>query len=107
MKERRSNRLGDEFRDLIAKYLEQASDRTSMITVTRVELLHSGKLVRAYLSVFPVEKEGAALFFAERNLSEIKAYLAKATKMRSVPSIEFVTDEGEKNRQRIDELSRK
>ena len=99
--------MSRKFRDLIAKFLEIESDRKSVITVTRVELLSEGKLLRAYLSVFPIDQEKVVLGFAERRTGEARKYLASKTKMRSVPKIEFVLDQGEKNRQRIDELLRK
>ncbi|HEY4514668.1 MAG TPA: ribosome-binding factor A [Candidatus Paceibacterota bacterium] len=107
MRERRTHKLGDEVRDLVATYLEEHSDRTSLITVTRVELLRNGKLARCYVSVFPPEREEASLGFANRNLAEIKSYIASKTKMRMIPNIQIVSDQGEKNRQRIDELLRK
>lgn len=94
-------------RDLVAQYLEQHSDRTSLITITRVDLIHNAKLARCYISVFPREKEEAALGFATRSLSDLRAFIASKTKTKFIPSFEFIIDEGEKNRQRIDELLRK
>ena len=94
-------------RDLVAKYLETESDRSAVITITRVELLHEGKLARCYISVFPPESEKVALGFAERRASDMRAFAARETKTRFVPEFEFVPDQGEKNRQRIDELLRR
>ncbi|HEY4493779.1 MAG TPA: ribosome-binding factor A [Candidatus Paceibacterota bacterium] len=107
MRERRQNRLTDEFRDLVSECLEKESDRKALITITRVELLGEGKLARCYMSVFPVVSEKAALGFAERHAGVVREYISQKTKMRHVPKIQFVLDQGEKNRQRIDELLRK
>ena len=107
MKERRTNRLGDELRDIAARFLEESSDRSSLLTITRVELLSDGKLLRCYLSVFPPAKQAVAVGFANRNTSALRDFVASTTKMRFTPRFEFVPDQGEKNRQRIDELLRK
>lgn len=106
MKERRHNRLADEMRDLVAKFLETQSDRSALVTVTRTELLEEGKTVKIYISVFPAEKEEVALGFANRKLGELRTFVATETKMKYVPVFHFVIDTGEKNRQRIDELLR-
>ncbi len=107
MSERRTKRLKDEFRDLVASFLEQESSRVSLVTVTHTELVHEGKIVQCYISVFPEDKEKQALDFAKRKTRELRNFVASKTKMKFVPRFTFVIDQGERNRQRIEELLKK
>ncbi|HEY9583031.1 MAG TPA: ribosome-binding factor A [Candidatus Paceibacterota bacterium] len=107
MRERRQNRLTDLWRDLVSEFLEKESDRTAIITVTRIDLMAEGKLARCFISIFPETNEKTALGFAERRAGTVREYVSQKTKMRTVPKFEFTLDQGEKNRQRIDELLRK
>ena len=107
MREKRQNRLTDEFRDLSARYLERESNRKSLITITRAELLGEGKTLRCMISIFPQSEEKVALEFAKRKAPDLREYLSKETKTRFVPKITFELDLGEKNRQRIEELLKK
>jgi ribosome-binding factor A len=90
---------------LAADFLLQESNPTSLITVTGIRM--SDKMSRAaiLITVFPVEKEEEALDFTKRKRTEFKAYVREHVKMRMIPFVDFEIDVGEKNRQRIEELS--
>ena len=107
MRERRTNKLSDLWRDLLSQFLEKESDRQTIITITHVELMHESKKARCYISFSPPEKENVALGSARRRAGKARKFLATRTKMRFVPELEFELDLGEKNRQRIDELLKK
>jgi ribosome-binding factor A len=61
--------------------------------------------VTVFISCFPDEKIHAALAFLERQRQEFSDHLKKSTRIRPLPRVEFMQDDGEKNRQRIDEIS--
>ena len=107
MRERRQNRLIDLIRDLAAKFLEQESNRTSLISVTRVIMSKSGKDMNIHLSVFPSKNENQAYDFVSRKGTEFRKFVASNTKIKLLPRFVFTIDKGEKNRQRIEELLRK
>ncbi len=93
-------------RELAANFLNKESSGLSLITVTGVQL--SDRLTKAtiLLSVFPEDKQDNALDFAKRKRTEFKEYVRKHARIGVVPLFDFQIDFGEKNRQRIDELSR-
>ena len=75
-----------------------------MITVTRVLLSPDGKRATIMISVMPQDKEKAAYGFIKRNLGELRKNISKNLKINPVPFLDVEIDEGEKNRQKIDEL---
>lgn len=91
-------------RELVATYLEQESNRTSMVTVTRTELSHDKRTVTFLVSVFPEAMEEVALAFLNRKRSECRDYIKKHARLKRIPFIQFAIDEGEKKRRRVDEL---
>ncbi len=89
-----------------AEFFEKESDRTSMITVTRAELVEKGQRALIYISVFPENKEGQALSFSKSQRSNLYKYLNEKTGLSFVPLVDVLIDLGEKNRQKLDNLSK-
>ena len=89
-----------------AEFLSHNSNRTSLITVTNAVVSDDGKTATIFVSVFPVEKEETALDFMKRNRPEFKQFLKDEARLRIIPFVDFKIDVGEKNRQKIDDLSR-
>jgi len=79
----------------------------ALITVTHSEMSPSYKEATVYFSVLPATMEKEALKFAKRARSDFRDYLRKNTKLHPTPTVDFEIDLGEKNRQRVDELTRK
>lgn len=77
-----------------------------LITVTRAELGENFKTVTIFLSVLPQTREDEALKVAKRARSDFRDYVKKHTFLHPVPTVDFEIDYGEKNRQRIDDLTR-
>lgn len=89
-----------------ADFLLRESNRESLITVTRAVLSPDEKHIVVYLSVLPTSYEATVLQFAKRLRSEFRHYLREKSRLSVHPLIDFALDYGEKNRQRIDELTR-
>lgn len=104
MGEFRTEKITNHIKELAATFIERESGPTSMITVTRVSLSPDNKHAKIMISVLPREKEQAAYGFIRRNLGEMRKYVSKNLKINPVPYLDVEIDEGEKNRQRIDEL---
>ncbi|MFA5773112.1 MAG: ribosome-binding factor A [Candidatus Paceibacterota bacterium] len=104
MSEFRNEKIKNNVKELAALYIEREAGPTSMITVTRVILSPDGKRATIMISVLPREKENAAYGFIKRNLGELRKYVSKNLKINPIPFLDVVIDEGEKNRQKIDEL---
>ena len=104
MSEYRNEKITNNIKELSAIYIEREAGPTSMITVTRVFLSSDGKRATIMVSVLPREKENAAYGFIKRNLGELRKNIAKSLKINPIPFLDVQIDEGEKHRQRIDEL---
>jgi ribosome-binding factor A len=91
---------------LAGDFLERESNRNSLLTVTRADLAPNFKSITIYFSVLPESEEKPALDFAKRQRSAFREYLKKHSRLHPVPNIDFELDYGEKNRQRLDELTR-
>lgn len=89
---------------MAATFIEREASGASMITVTRVELAPGGKHATIYVSVLPREKENAAFGFIKRNLGEMRTFIQSKLNIHPIPFFDVKIDEGEKNRQKIDEL---
>ncbi len=100
----KDERIKDLYKRLASDFLSRNSNRTSLITVTNVELSPDTKRVEIMISVLPIEKERVALLFANRLRGEFSDYIKAHSRMRMLPQIHFSSDYGEKNRQRITEL---
>lgn len=104
MTDYRNEKIQNNIKELAASYIESISGITSMITVTRVTLSPDRKRAVIMVSVLPREKENAAWGFIKRNLGELRKDISKNLKIRPIPFLDVKIDEGEKNRQKIDEL---
>ena len=104
MSEFRNEKIKNNVKELAALYIEREAGPTSLITVTRVILSPDGKRATIMVSVLPREKEKAAYGFIKRNLGELRKHITKNLRINPIPFLDVEIDEGEKNRQRIDEL---
>ncbi len=104
MSEFRTEKITNHIKELSATFIEKEAGPTSLITVTRVLLSSDNKRAKIMISVLPREKENAAYGFIRRNLGDLRKYVSKGLKINPIPFLEVEIDEGEKNRQRIDEL---
>ncbi|HEY4504220.1 MAG TPA: ribosome-binding factor A [Candidatus Paceibacterota bacterium] len=107
MKERRKKKLTNLIRNLAARFLEEQSNRTSLISVTRVDMIKGTDEMLIYLSIFPNSNEKRAYDFVVRKEFEFRNFVAGNIKTKRLPRFIFKIDLGEKNRQRIEELLKK
>lgn len=110
MKSRRQVQVGETLAHMAGDFFarEIRSPKASgLITVTRAELSSDFKNVTILFSVLPHSLEATALKFAKRARSDFREYVKAHSFFHPVPTVDFEIDYGEKNRQRIDELTRK
>lgn len=91
---------------LAAQFLSRESNRTSLITVTRATVTEKMSVVSVYCSVFPESDEAHALIFLKRMAGEFRQYMMHEHRMVRVPHVNFEIDYGEKNRVRLEEISK-
>lgn len=101
----RKEKMESEVLKMAAVFLERESDKTSLITVTKIDLSPDFKNATVYISVLPDKKEQDALNFAKRKMGDFKKYIKDNMRLKIIPFFDVELDMGEKNRQRIEELS--
>lgn len=101
----RKNKIETLLKKLAANFLEREAERTSLITVTHVDISPDFKQSTIYISVLPDSKASDALYFCKRKMTDFKKYAKENLNMKSIPFFDVKLDIGEKNRQRIEELS--
>lgn len=102
----RKDKIANFIKEMSARFLEEESNRASLITVTNCTVSNDIKNATIYITVLPKEKEASAFGFAKRKRKDIRALLKKSLNTKIIPFIEIEIDRGERNRQRIDELLR-
>ena len=107
MASRRQIQISEIIARLAGDFFAREASKQSLITVTRAEVAEDLKNVMIYISVLPETQEKQALEFAKRSRSEFRTYVRDHSSLHPAPTIDFEIDYGEKNRQRIDELTRK
>lgn len=93
-------------REIAAKFFLREAGTRSLITVTDATISPDFKRATIYITTIPTSEEERALDFAKRKRSELREYIAENAKLRTLPVLEVKLDEGERSRQRIDELLR-
>ena len=102
----KDTKLQEVIRELAAEYFSRVSNRQSLITVTSVETFARGSKARILVTVLPVEQEEAAVSFLHRQLTDFREYVMEKARLMRVPYFEVALDTGEKNRQRMDDISK-
>jgi ribosome-binding factor A len=105
MRDLKRERISEILHRLAAEYIRDNGGKTSLITVTRVELSPTGKEAKIFFTTLPEKEEDTVLKFLERKLPEFKRYVRDESRIGIVPHIDFKIDYGERNRQRLDQIS--
>lgn len=101
----RALKIKEALHHLAAQFIEREAEHTSLITVTRADISPDFKHSTIYISVLPDSQSENALNFCKRKMTDFKHYAKKNMPMKIIPFFDVKLDMGEKNRQRIDELS--
>jgi ribosome-binding factor A len=106
MASKRQIQVQETLAHLAADYFARESNRESLITITRADVSPDLKNIIIFLSVMPESYEENVLHFARRSRTDFRDYIKKHAAMKFLPNVDFEIDYGEKNRQRIDDLTR-
>lgn len=102
----RQEKVANQIKELSASFLGRENNRTSLITVTSATVSPDLKRATIFITVLPNSKESTALEFVKRKRGELREFLKKNIQIKIIPFIDVAIDQGEKNRQKIDELLR-
>ena len=98
-------RLKDLILSLAGDFIQRESNGTSLITVTDISISDNGKQAVIFFTVLPLDKEKAAYDFLKRSRADFRVFFMERAHMGRIPFFDFEIDGGEKNRQKIDEIS--
>jgi ribosome-binding factor A len=104
---KKEEQLKEELQHLAGQFLAREASPQSLITVTRSEMSPDLRNITIFISVFPESAERGALDFCKRERSAFREYVIQKSALHFPPTIDFEIDFGEKNRQKIDDLTRK
>lgn len=103
----KKDKIKELIKKLSAEFLSKEADKSSIITVTDVNISNNLKNVTIFFSVYPETSESSALDFAKRKRADFKKYAKSRMQIKRIPFFDFEIDFGEKNRQKIDRLSKR
>ncbi len=101
----RQEKIIEQIHHLASEFIERESNRGSLVTVTSVVLSDDAKEATIFVTVLPENKEKAALDFLKRQRSDFKQYFKEHGSIGRIPFFDFAIDFGQKNANRINELS--
>lgn len=101
----RDDKTGALLTELAGRYIAREAGRTTLITPTRTMFGNDRKHATIYLSVFPDDQAEHALAFMMRHRDDFRNFIKHEGRFSVLPFISFELDYGEKNRQRLDEIS--
>ncbi len=104
MQGHRGEKISSIIKKLSADFVERASNKNSLITITDVKLSDDLSKATILFTVIPERYELAVSDFLKRQRSDLREFVKGKWKMHTLPFFDFELDKGEKNRQRIDEL---
>lgn len=101
----RKEKVNSLIRELASKFiLMEIKNEKMLITVTKVEASANLQNIKIFITAYPEEKENAALKYLKQKKYDWQKFLADNFKAKFLPSSEFLIDEGEKKRQRMEKL---
>lgn len=93
--------------EFVAQFIREEANTNPLITVTNIAITPNYRGATVFFTTIPDGKEQDALIFLKRKGSELREYLKKRARLKSIPHIDFAIDYGERHRQHIDVLTQK
>jgi len=100
----KDNKARELIKQAAAIYINTESNRTTLITVTDVQLSKDWARATILVTAYPDDKTKGALDFLNRKRDDVRAYVKEHVKLRRLPFFTFDLDVGEKHRQHMDDL---
>lgn len=105
MRDIKRERIAAMIHHLAAQFVLEEGSKSSLLTITRVEISPTGKETKIFFTTLPEDQEDTALKFLERKTKDFHRYARDNSRIGIVPHIDFKIDYGERNRQRLDKLT--
>ncbi len=100
----RTHKIEEYIKEIASVFIERESNKSALITVTRVEVYDRGRSAMIYISVMPENGEDSAINFLKRKRAELRDALKKQLNIRTIPFIDVQIDTGQKALHTIEAL---
>lgn len=74
------------------------------ISITHLDITKDLRNCKIYISIFPTKNESYAYAKLNNEMKNLVEYIKKNTRLQYLPRFVLKIDEGEKNRQRVEEI---
>ncbi len=101
----KKEKIGEIIHRLAADFVLRESTPASLLTITRVVMNDSAKVADIFFTTLPDSAQETALKFLDRKADEFKMFVRDHSRIHMLPFLRFKIDFGERNRQRLDEIS--
>ena len=103
MPSRRQEKVNELLRQIASRFISQSYCGSGLITVTRSSVSRDLKKATIYVTVLPKGQEEEAIKLLKRSRTDLRREMKSGWHIKTLPFIDFEIDEGEMNRQQIDE----
>ncbi|HSQ41955.1 MAG TPA: 30S ribosome-binding factor RbfA [Fibrobacteraceae bacterium] len=104
---RRTDRLGELFREELSRLIQQGlkDPRIGLATISRVEVTEDLSYAKVFTSVLGSEKERTdTIIGLNRSAGYLRGVLFKSIRIRQMPHLQFVLDEGLDHSLRVQQI---
>lgn len=104
---KRKEKIASLLKKIISEFILRLGLKDIFVTITRLELSGDLKNCKIFISVYPEEGEAQVFSKLRSEMKNLIAHVKEKTELKFLPRFEFKVDEGEKNRQKIEEILKK
>jgi len=90
--------------ELVAQYIQREANTDPLITITHATVAKDYAKATIFFTTIPEEKQGDALIYLMRSAGDVRHYVMKHMRIKTIPHLEFQIDFGERHRQDMDEV---
>jgi ribosome-binding factor A len=102
MHQDRQTKVATLLAELAAKYIQQEANTDPLITITHATVSKDYANATIFFTTIPDEKQGDALIYLMRSAGDVRRYVMKHMRIKTIPHLEFQIDFGERHRQDTD-----
>lgn len=100
----RQQRVAELIRQEAAQFINNNLPPQPLVTVTRADVSKDLKQSTVYFTALPVEQERRALKLIKQKAHLFRGHMKNRLTIKNIPFFTFAIDEGEKMRQKIEDL---
>ena len=104
MHQDRQTKVATLLAELTAQYIQREANTDPLITITHATVSKDYANATIFFTTIPEEKQDNALIYLKRSAGDVRRYVMKHMRIKTIPHLEFQIDYGERHRQDTDVL---